>query len=99
MIPAPFRVLAFTAGHLLVALLVGVVAFGTDMDRLRSRSLASRAAGAVHDVLWFPHDTFMHAIPNRWLVTHPAVIPGAILGNSLLWGIALYLVWRLSRRP
>lgn len=89
------RILALAAAHFVVALLVAVAAFGTDMDQLRSRSPWSRAAGVVHDLLWLPHDTALRALPNAWLVRGaPFLVPGAIAANSLLWGLLLHLLWR-----
>lgn len=82
--------------HFVIAMLIGVLAFGTDFDQLRSRSAVSRAAGVVHDVLWFPHDTALHAMPNVWLIRYPAIIPLAIVANSLVWGTVLYVVMRWS---
>ena len=91
------RILACAAGHFVVAMLIAAIAFGTDMDQLRSRSPWSRGAGVIHDVLWYPHDAAMRAIPNDWLVRHRVVIPLAIVMNSLCWGILLHTAW-LARR-
>ena len=91
----------FLAGfaHLVVAFFIGAIAFGWDFDQLRSRSASSRAAAVVNDVLWFPHDAFMRAVPNGWMIANArAVIPGAIVANSLLWGIAICVALRLVRR-
>ena len=88
------RITLLSLAHFALALLIGVIAFGTDMDQLASRSIWSRAASVIHDILWFPHDTFMRSLPNGALVQYPAVIPAAIVLNSLLWGVVLYALWR-----
>ena len=88
------RIAALAAGHFLVAIAVALTAFGSDMDRLRSRSALSRAAGVLNDLLMLPHDRFMRAIPNHWIVDYPWLIPAALAANSLVWGVALYLGWR-----
>lgn len=92
------RILAFSLAHFGAAMLIAVVAFGPDMDQLRSRSAWSRAAAAVHDVLWFPHDAVLRAVPNAWLVRNTYVVPLALVLNSLAWGTALFLTWRAVRR-
>lgn len=91
------RILIASAAHFVVAMAIAMIAFGTDMDQLRSRSPASRIAAEVHDVLWFPHDAAMRTIPNAWLIKW--VIPLAIVVNSLVWGTLVYATWRVwSRR-
>ena len=93
-----WRVLLVAAGHFLVTLLLATVAFGWDMDQLRSRSAWSRGAAAIHDVLWWPHDAALRALPNDWLAHHTYVIPAALVLNSLAWGATLYSLWWASRR-
>jgi hypothetical protein len=93
------RILGLAAAHFAVALVVAVLAYGPDMDQLRSRSAVSRAAGHVHDLLWFPHDAALRALPNRWFVAHAKVVtPVLIVGNSLVWGLFLYGVRHGVRR-
>ena len=87
------RIALFAGAHLVLALASAVAAEGWDMDQLRSRSSVSSAAGVVHDILMYPHDEAMRAIPNAWLVRHSGIIPLAFLANSLLWGIACWSVW------
>ena len=91
------QILAFTVAHFMVAMIIAVIAFGPDMDQLRSRSAFSRAAAAVHDVLWFPHDAAMRQIPNAWLIRNRYVIPLAIVINSLAWGLVLYAAGQFVR--
>ena len=88
---------AFAAGHFIVAIAVAVAAFGADMDQLRSRSAISSAAGVLTDLLMLPHDRFMRSLPVHYVVDYPWLIPSALLGNSLLWGVVLYGAWRLVR--
>ena len=95
---AGFRIAALSVGHFVVGLLSAFAAEGWDLDQLRSRSPWSRAAGVVQDVLWFPHDAAMRAVPNAWLVSHREIVPIAIVANSLVWGMALYAVLRWARR-
>ena len=91
----------FAVAHLIVAFLVGAVAFGLDFDQLSSRTLLSRGARLVHDVLWFPHDTLLRSLPVDWRIAHHRLLtPSAIAMNSLLWGFLLASVWtfRAERR-
>jgi len=92
------RVLAVSAAYFVGTMLIATMAFGLDMDQLRSRSAWSRGAAAIHDVLWFPHDAALRALPNDWLVRNRYVIPLALVLNSLAWGTMLYLLWQASRR-
>ena len=92
------RIIAISLAHFVIAMAIAIVAFGWDLDRLRSRSTSSRIAAEVHDVLWWPHDTALRAIPNAWLIRNKWIIPVALVANSLAWGVALYGVTRLVRR-
>jgi hypothetical protein len=91
------RILAFSAAHFLVSLILAILAFGLDMDQLRSRSAVSRAAGVLYDFFWWPHDAFLRALPSG-AILRPGVIPAVLVGHSLVWGIALYGLWRLVKR-
>ena len=88
------RILALSFAHFAVAMLIAIIAFGTDMDQLSSRSLWSRGAAAIHKVLWLPHDSALRSIPNWWLIRHTGVIPIAVVVNSFAWGAMLYAAWR-----
>jgi hypothetical protein len=80
----------FAVLHFVVAFVIGAFAFGLDFDQLRSRTWLSRSAGVIHDVLWFPHDTVMRAMPIHWKIANARwVTPSAILANSVLWGAAI----------
>jgi hypothetical protein len=92
------RILLFSADHFALAMIIAITAFGSDMDQLRSRSPWSRGAAAVHDVLWFPHNAGLRALPNGWLSRNLYAIPLALVINSLVWGAALYALWRSLRR-
>jgi hypothetical protein len=93
-----WRIVPVSATYFGVSMVVATVAFGWDLDQLRSRSAWSRGAAAIHDVLWFPHDAALRALPNDWLAHNTYVIPIAIVLNSLAWGTMLYLLWRARRR-
>ncbi len=93
-----WRILRVSAAFFSVSILIATVAFGLDMDQLRSRSPWSRRAAAIHDVLWFPHDAALRALPNDWLAHNTYFIPIAIVLNSLAWGTMLDLVWQALRR-
>lgn len=95
--PAWLRIILFSAGHFGLAMLIAIIAFGTDLDQLRSRSPWSRGAAVVHDVLWFPHDAALRTLPNEWLIRNLYVIPLALVINSLVWGTVLYALWRSLR--
>jgi hypothetical protein len=88
------NVLILAAAHLGLALATAFVARGWDLDRLRSRSRLTEAAGVAHDALVYPHDALLRAIPNAWLIRSPEIIPLAIVANSLLWGGVLLVLWR-----
>lgn len=92
------RVLLFALAHFAIAMVVGIVAFGTDMDQLRSRTAVSRAAASVHDVLWWPHDSALRALPNDFVSHHTYFIPTALVLNSLVWGSAAYAVMRVGQK-
>ena len=79
-------------------MIIAITAFGSDLDQLRSRSALSRGAAAVHDVLWWPHDAGLRALPNGWLSHNLYAIPLAVVINSLVWGTALYALWQSLRR-
>ena len=97
------RIVVLSLAFFAVALLIATIAFGTDMDQLASRSVWSRGAAAIHNVLWLPHDSALRAIPNSWRVRITAVSAVAVVINSLAWGAVLYAAWRgiayLRRRP
>ena len=93
-----WRVLVVAVAHFVVTLLLAAVAFGWDMDQLRSRSIWSRGAAAIHDVLWLPHDAALRALPNDWLARNTYVIPAALVLNSVVWGTILYSLWQAFRR-
>ena len=93
-----WRILLVSAAYLCVSLVVAIVAFGSDMDQLRSRTVWSRGAAAIHDVLWFPHDAALRALPTDWLAHNTYFTPIAIVLNSLLWGTLLYSLWRAFGR-
>jgi len=93
-----WRILRVSAAYFSVSILVATVAFGLDMDQLRSRSPWSRGAAAIHDILWFPHDAALRALPNDWLARNTYFIPIAIALNSLAWGTMLYSSWQAFRR-
>ena len=98
------RILGLASAHFLVAAAVSFLAYGSDLDQLRSRSALSRVAGVLHDVLWYPHDVFLRALPPG-SVARPGVVPAVLLGSSLFWGILLYALCRgirtlhQARRP
>ena len=92
-----WRILLVSAAYFCVSLVVAVVAFGSDMDQLRSRTVWSRGAAAIHDVLWFPHDTALRSLPTNWLAHNTYFTPIAIVLNSLAWGTLLYLLWLAFR--
>ena len=79
-------------------MLIAIVARGLDMDQLRSRSPWSRGAAAIHDVLWYPHDSALRALPNDWLAHNTYIVPIALVLNSLAWGTMLYALWQTFRR-
>ena len=90
------RIAGLALAHFVISMVVAVLAFGLDLDQLRSRSVVSRIAGYVNDVLQYPHDTILRSLPPG-AILRPAVIPAVLLASSILWGIALYAIWRAAR--
>ena len=91
------RIGLFSAGHFALAMMIAIIAFGSDLDQLRSRSPWSHGAAAVHNVLWAPHNAALRTLPNRWLTRNLYAIPLALVINSLAWGTALYALWHSWR--
>jgi hypothetical protein len=90
---ALWRVLALAAGHFLLVLSTAIVAFGWDLDRLSSRSIASQAAEAVHSALLLPYTVVLRA-QSRSSLSAPLEL---LFATSLLWGVLLYVLWQLVR--
>lgn len=90
-------ILGFAHLHFALALGFGLVGYGLDFDQLRSRSVVSSAASAVHDSLMLPHRVFMRSLPSG-AITRPAVIPAALFGHSIAWGIVLFATARAFGR-
>jgi hypothetical protein len=91
-------ILLIAAAHFAFSLASAFAAEGWDLDQLRSRSQFSQAAGVLHDVLMYPHDAAMRALPNAWLAGNTPLIPLAVIVSSLLWGAVLYGAWRVLNR-
>jgi hypothetical protein len=92
-----WRIVVVSAAYFAVTMAIAVVAFGWDMDQLTSRSAWSRGAAAVHEVLWFPHDMALRALPTDWLAHHTYAIPLAVVFSCLTWGTLLYSLWQAFR--
>jgi hypothetical protein len=86
-------VLALSAGHFLLTLSTAIVAFGWDLDRLSSRSIASQAAEAVHSALLLPYSVVLRAQSGSSL-SAPLEF---LFATSLLWGVLLYALWQVAR--
>ena len=72
-----------------------MVAYGFDLDQVRSRSALANSAASLCAVLQYPHDTILRALPTSWLVEIPQVAGAVVLLNSLVWGVAISVVWQL----
>jgi hypothetical protein len=86
--------------HFATAFVSGVISQGIDFDQLRNRSVASRMATPVHDLLMAPHGAVIRAMPNRWLTQGVVpIIPMWLIVHSLIWGsaTAAFIIWRRSR--
>jgi hypothetical protein len=90
------RILGFSLVHFVAVLVAAVVAFGFDLDQLRSRSAVSRVAGVVHDFLMVPHDALIRSLP-RGTLGLPGLVPALMVLHSLAWGGMLYALWRFLR--
>ena len=91
------HVLGFSVAHFALAYAAATTAYGWDLDHVYF-SQVSRAAGALHAALMFPHDTFIRALPAAWLERFQSFLLLPVLANSLLWGIALFIVVRLVQQ-
>ena len=91
------RIVLIAGVHLALSFASAFAAEGWDLDQLRSRSRVSQVAGVLQDVLMYPHDTAMRALPNALLVRNKHLIPLAVFVNSLFWGVVLYVLWRAIR--
>ena len=91
------RVLGFSLAHFTLAYAAATTAYGWDLDHVYLNP-ASRAAGALHAVLMFPHDAFIHALPTASLERLQSFLLLPVFANSLLWGIALFTFVRLAQR-
>jgi hypothetical protein len=89
----------WTVVHFALSMLAGIVGFGADFDQLRSRSVASRSAAVVHDVLMAPHSAAIRSIPNRTLTRSARwLVPLLLILHSVLWGaFALVLTKAMQR--
>ena len=86
--------LAWSAAYFIVSLLVALVAHGTDLDQLTSRSALSRHAAAVDRVLWGPYHWVGKQLGPDF-ARAPAGTPALLVANALAWGGALATAWRL----
>jgi hypothetical protein len=89
------RVLLFSAAHFVLWYASAVVAYGSDLDQVPTRSAFSNGAAALCSVLKYPHDAILRAVPNNWLQQAPASTAATvILVSSLLWGTAFALIFQ-----
>lgn len=89
----------WTFVHFALSMLAGIVGFGADFDQLRSRSVASRSAAAVHDVLMAPHSAVIRSIPNRTLVRSARwLVPVLLVLHSVLWGAFAVIATQVVKR-
>jgi hypothetical protein len=90
--------LIWAVAHFVAAFVTGAISQGLDFDQLRNRSVASRMATPVHDVLMAPHVALIRAMPNRWITQgHIPIIPLWLATHSLLWGMGIAAIvswWR-----
>ena len=88
------RWLAWSMAYFVVSLAIALLAHGSDLDQLTSRSALSRAAAVVDRLLWGPY----HWIGRR-LQPDPTMMrlttPVLLLANALAWGSVLATTWRL----
>ena len=92
-----WRVLCFSAIHFGLWLVSAFIAYGFDLDRIRTRSLLANGAAALCSVLQYPHDAVLRSLPSQWLEQAPQVSIAVVLLNSLLWGLALSVIWKFLR--
>ena len=91
--------MACSALYFVVSLGIAMLAHGTDLDQLTSRSTLSQAAAVVDRLLWAPHNWVGRQL-GPTAARMPVVTPLLLLANTLAWGAVLAGVWRaLRRRP
>jgi hypothetical protein len=88
-----WRVLALAAVHFVLVLATAIGAFGWDLDRLSSRSIASQVAEAAHSVLLLPYSAVLRGRSGSSL-SAPLEL---LFANSVLWGVLFYVLWRVVR--
>ena len=89
--------LTWSAVYVFVSIVVAILAHGTDLDQLTSRSAMSRAAAALDRVLWAPYRAFGRAVrpdPDQM----PLFTPMVLMLNALAWGAAFAAGARLAVR-
>jgi hypothetical protein len=89
------RLLCFSAVHFGLWYASVVVAYGSDLDHVFTRSALASNAASLCAVLQYPHDLLLRILPAHLLQQVPQLALGPIALNSVLWGIALSLLWYL----
>jgi hypothetical protein len=92
-----WRVLFFSVIHFGLWLASALIAFGSDLDQVRTRSALANSAASLCSVFQYPHDLILRSLPSQWLEQAPQVAIAVVLSNSLLWGLALSVIWQLLR--
>ena len=91
-------VICLSVVHFVLWCLTAVIAFGSDLDQISSRSPLASAAASVYGVLQVPQQFMLHAISGEGLSQSSQVSNvAAIALCSLLWGIALTAIWQAAR--
>lgn len=89
--------LDWSFAYFVVSLGIAMVAHGTDMDQLTSRSALSRAAAVVDRLLWGPYHwagRILDPDPRQMHLTTPLLL--AL--NTCAWGALLAAAWQVLWR-
>jgi len=90
-------ILCFSVLHFGLWFLSAFIAYGFDLDQVRTRSVLANSAAAPCSVLQYPHDVLLRSLPSQWLEQVPQMAMVVVLVSSLLWGVGLCIIWQLFR--
>ena len=89
------RLLGLSALHFGVWAVSSIVAYGSDLDRVPTRSALASGASYLASWLRYPHDLLLRVLPLDLLQDFPQLAAVLVLANSLAWGIGLLVAYRL----
>ena len=91
------QILFFSVVHFALSITTAFVAYGWDLDQVKSRSAISQIAGMLEPALMLPHDIVIRNLSGSSLLQNTVFVRTAVFANSLVSGIILCFFWRLLR--